>query len=108
MTALTLTLLFLFVGTALAASRPAHMKLWLCIHAHERSAWNDPDPPYFGGLQMGEWFHRTYAGDLTRRRGHADRWTPMEQMWVAENAYRRERYSRAWVFHQWPTARGCL
>lgn len=89
-----------------ASTNPLHLKLWLCVHYQERSAWNDPDPPYFGGLQMGWWFMRTYGGRLLAAKGTADRWTPLEQMWVAENAYRREHYSRAWLAGQWPPSRG--
>lgn len=88
------------------AARREHRKLWLCIHRHE-AAWNDSGAPYWGGLQMGWWFHRTYARDLTRRRGTADHWPPVVQMRVAENAYRREGWSRRWLAGQWPTVRYC-
>ena len=33
-------------------------------------------------------FQATYGGDLLRAKGTADHWTPLEQMWVAERAYR--------------------
>ena len=29
-------------------------------------------------------FQRLYGSDLLRRKGTADNWTPLEQMWVAE------------------------
>ncbi len=76
--------------------------MWLCVHAHEHTAWNDPNPPYYGGLQMGDWFISHYAHPP----GKPGDWTPLTQMWVAENAYRREGYSRSWLAGQWPPSRG--
>jgi hypothetical protein len=73
----------------------------MCIHRGE-GRWNDPDAPYYGGLQMGWWFMRTYGAQLLSRKGTADKWTPLEQMHVAEHAYRREGHSRHWLYHQWP------
>jgi len=70
-------------------SRQAHrlprMRAWRCIQRHE-GAWNDPNPPYYGGLQMDLAFQRTYGADLFRRKGTADNWKPIEQIWVAERA----------------------
>jgi hypothetical protein len=84
------------------AARPPHKSGWLCIHRFE-GAWNDPNPPYYGGLQMDLSFQRRYAGDLLRRKGTADHWTPLEQMWVAERAHRSGR-----GYYPWPnTARYC-
>jgi len=84
------------------AQNPPHKRQWLCIHRHE-GAWNDPNPPYYGGLQMDLSFQRAYGLHLLRRKGTADRWTPLEQMWVAERAYRSGR-----GFYPWPnTARYC-
>ena len=84
------------------AQNPPRRAAWLCIHRYE-GAWNDPNPPYFGGLQMDISFQRTYGPELLRRKGTADRWTPLEQMWVAERAYRSGR-----GFYPWPnTARYC-
>ena len=84
------------------AQRPPHRAAWLCIHRYE-GAWNDPNPPYYGGLQMDWSFMRTYGSELLRRKGTADNWTPLEQMWVAERAYRSGR-----GFYPWPnTARYC-
>lgn len=88
--------------------RPPHFDGWVCVHRHEQSAWNDPNAPYYGGLQMGTWFMTTYARRLLRVKGTADRWTPLEQMWVAEKAWKRERYSLTWLRGQWPTSYGCL
>jgi hypothetical protein len=48
-------------------------------------------------------FQRRYGGELLRRKGTADRWTPIEQMWVAERAHRS-----GLGFYPWPnTARSC-
>ncbi len=81
--------------------RPPHLRAWLCIHRYE-GAWSDPNPPYYGGLQMDYGFQRAYGAELLRRKGTADRWTPLEQMWVAERALRRR------GFRPWPrTARLC-
>jgi hypothetical protein len=84
------------------AHRPPHFAAWRCIQRHE-GRWNDPHAPYYGGLQMDLSFQRTYGADLLRRKGTADRWTPVEQMWVAERAHRAGR-----GFYPWPnTARYC-
>jgi hypothetical protein len=84
------------------AHRPPHLRAWRCIHRYE-GLWNDPNAPYYGGLQMDLSFQRTYGRRLLRAKGTADRWTPLEQMWVAEKALRAGR-----GFHPWPTtARLC-
>jgi hypothetical protein len=86
----------------LRAHNPPHAAAWRCIQRHEGS-WNDPSPPYFGGLQMDLTFQRLYGSELLRRKGTAENWTPVEQMWVAERAYRAGR-----GFYPWPnTARYC-
>lgn len=98
------------VATAFAGRKPTvkHRKLWLCIHRQEGS-WHDPHPPYWGGLQMGMWFMRTYAPWHLRRYGTADRWPPAMQVRVAERAFRREGYSVRWLLGQWPnTAPACI
>lgn len=82
--------------------RPPHRAAWLCIQRYEGS-WNDPNAPYYGGLQMDITFQRTYGRYLLRRKGTANRWTPAEQMWTAEKALRAGR-----GFYPWPnTARHC-
>jgi hypothetical protein len=84
------------------AQHPPHERQWLCIH-HFEGAWNDPGPPYYGGLQMDLGFQRAYGGQLLRRKGTANNWTPLEQMWAAERAHRSGR-----GFYPWPnTARYC-
>ncbi len=83
------------------AQHPPHKAQWLCIHRYEGS-WTDPRAPYYGGLQMDIEFQRRYARRLLRAKGTADHWMPLEQMWVAERAYRTR------GFWPWPnTARWC-
>jgi hypothetical protein len=84
------------------AMNPPHEAAWRCIQRYE-AAWNDEAGPYYGGLQMDLSFQRAYGAELLRRKGTADNWTPVEQMWVAERAYRAGR-----GFYPWPnTARFC-
>jgi Transglycosylase-like domain len=89
------------------AKRPPHRSQWLCIHRYERhpvQGWRTrTGNGYYGGLQMDIDFQRAYGPELLRRKGTANHWTPVEQMWVAERAYRSGR-----GFHPWPnTARYC-
>jgi hypothetical protein len=82
--------------------RPPHRGAWLCIKQHE-GHWKDPNAPYWGGLQMSMQFQRAFGRYLLRRKGTANRWTPVEQMWAAEQALRA-----GLGFHPWPnTARRC-
>jgi len=84
------------------AAHPPHKSGWLCIHRYEGD-WTDSGDPYWGGLQMDRGFMSTYAPRVLLRRGLANHWTPLEQMWVAERAHRRGR-----GFYPWPnTARSC-
>jgi hypothetical protein len=86
----------------LKAIHPPHKGSWLCIHRYEGS-WRDSGDPYWGGLQMDRGFMSGYAPRYLLDRGFADNWTPLEQMWVAERAYRSGR-----GFYAWPsTARMC-
>jgi hypothetical protein len=83
------------------AHNPPHKAQWLCIHRYEGS-WTDSGSPYYGGLQMDVGFQQAYGLVLYRAKGTADHWTPLEQMWVAERAYRTR------GFWPWPnTARYC-
>ena len=89
------------------AANPPHRNGWLCIHRHERhpaQGWRThTGNGYYGGLQMDITFQRAYGHELLRSKGTADRWTAVEQMWVAERAYRSGR-----GFYPWPnTARAC-
>lgn len=84
------------------AHNPPHEAQWRCLQRHE-GPWRDARDPYWGGLQMDRAFMLTYAPRHLLRRGWADRWTPIEQMWVAERAHRAGR-----GFYPWPnTARIC-
>jgi hypothetical protein len=84
------------------AARPPHRRGWSCIHRFE-GGWRDSGDPYWGGLQMDRGFMRTYAPRVLLRRGWADHWTALEQMWVAERAHRSGR-----GYSPWPsTARFC-
>jgi hypothetical protein len=84
------------------AAGPPHRNAWLCLHRYEGS-WRDDGGPYYGGLQMDIGFQQHYGRVLLRTKGTADHWTPLEQMWVAERAYRAGR-----GFSPWPnTARYC-
>ena len=90
------------VRTQVTAQHPPHARAWACIHRYEGS-WTDADAPYYGGLQMDLGFQRTYGRSLLARKGTANNWTPLEQMWVAERALRAGR-----GFYPWPnTARYC-
>jgi hypothetical protein len=81
---------------------PMHRNAWMCIHRYEGS-WRDDGGPYYGGLQMDIGFQSRYGGILLRTKGTANNWSPLEQMWVAEHAYRTGR-----GFYPWPnTARFC-
>jgi hypothetical protein len=84
------------------AKHPPHAAAWRCLQRYEGS-WRDAGGPYYGGLQMDLGFQRHYGAYLLRRKGTADHWTPLEQMWVAERALRAGR-----GFYPWPnTARAC-
>jgi hypothetical protein len=89
------------------AAHPPRRSAWMCIHRYERhpgQGWaTRTGNGYYGGLQMDLSFQRTYGPELLHRKGTADKWTPIEQMWVAERAYRSGR-----GFYPWPnTARYC-
>ena len=89
-----------------AAQRPPHLRQWLCIYRHERhprQGWRTrTGNGFYGGLQMDLAFQRRYAPWLLRRKGTANRWSPVEQIWIAE----RGRKVQGW--YAWPnTARAC-
>ena len=85
------------------AQHPPHAAAWRCIQHFEAGWWRDSGAPYYGGLQMDLGFQRTYGRYLLRKKGTAEHWTPLEQMWVAERALRAGR-----GFYPWPnTARFC-
>lgn len=80
---------------------PPHFSQFMCIHHYEGS-WTDTGAPYYGGLQMDTGFQTSYAPQRLRAKGTADQWSPLEQIWTAEQAFK----SRG--FWPWPnTARYC-
>ena len=84
------------------AHNPPHEAAWRCLQRYEGS-WSDPHDPYWGGLQMDRSFMRVYAPRHLLRRGWANTWTPIEQMWVGERALLAGR-----GFYPWPsTGRIC-
>lgn len=91
-------------GEASTITPLEHLTDWTCIHGHE-GAWNDATGNgYWGGLQMNVSFMLTYGRDMIRRYGgYANRWSPRDQIIVAERAYDAGR-----GFEPWPnTARMC-
>ena len=88
--------------TWVRAKHPPHAAAWRCLQRYEGS-WADAGGPYYGGLQMDLGFQQRYGAYLLRRKGTANHWTPLEQMWVAERALRAGR-----GFYPWPnTGRIC-
>ena len=80
------------------ALQPPHHQNWLCIHRYE-GAWNaQTGNGFYGGLQMDLTFQRHYGAWLLKKKGPAHRWTPIEQIWVAE----RGRRVQGW--YPWPNA----
>jgi hypothetical protein len=73
-----------------------------CIHRFE-GRWTDPNPPYWGGLQMDRSFYTTYGDWAAQAFGTPDRWPVSVQMAVAIRALTSGR-----GFYPWPnTARMC-
>ncbi len=69
------------------ATHPPHLRAWYCIH-HREGAWNDPNAPYWGGLQMDMNFQQAYGPWLLKHKGTADHWTPLEQIWAGVRAWK--------------------
>lgn len=89
------------------ARKPVHLSLWVCVHRQERTAWNDPNAPYWGGYQLSEWFISNYEKlGVPHPPGTPDQWTPLAQTLFVEGAYEKEHYSRSWLWTQWPPSRG--
>lgn len=84
---------------------------WNCIHSHERGAagWaTNTGNGYYGGLQMDYDFMSTYGAELLRAKGTADKWTPAEQMIVAQRAHDGYGGHAGRGYYPWPnTARAC-
>ena len=73
-----------------------------CVHGFE-GPWDDPNAPYYGGLQMDLDFQRGYGPEFLRAFGTADQWPRSVQVAVAIRAYLAGR-----GFYPWPnTARAC-
>lgn len=79
------------------AHHPPHLQAWYCIHRHE-GPWNDPNAPYWGGLQMDMNFMSAYGHWLLVHKGTADHWTPLEQIWAGVRAWRQR------GFEPWSTS----
>jgi hypothetical protein len=79
-----------------AAKNPPRLGAWLCIRRREGPWTANTGNGYYGGLQMDITFQRTYGAFLLRTKGRAHRWTPTEQIWIAERAYRSGRGFRPW------------
>jgi Transglycosylase-like domain len=90
-------------SVAKRAHRPPHASGWRCIHRYEASWSANTGNGYYGGLQMDLGFQHLYGAFLLRTKGTADRWSPLEQMWVAERAHRSGRGFWPWL----NTARYC-
>ena len=80
----------------LRAQHPPHARAFLCIHRYEGPWTAATGNGYYGGLQMDLAFQRHYGAQLLRRKGTADRWTPLEQIWAAEKALRAGRGYWPW------------
>ena len=73
----------------------------ICIHGYEGS-WQDPNGPYYGGMQMDTEFQSTYGPLYVDRWGTADHWPVWAQLHTAWRAWQ----TRGW--YPWPnTARWC-
>ena len=93
-----------------APTRPPHYDAWICIHSGKGAAWGTGEGAwnantgngYYGGLQFAQSTWDRNGGRKYASR--ADLATPLQQMWIAESAWRESGGS----FSQWPnTARAC-
>jgi hypothetical protein len=84
-----------------APTRPPHYYQWLCIHGREGAWTSNTGNGHYGGLQFADSTWKRNGGE--RYASRADLASPLEQMWVAESAWRESGGS----FAQWPTARAC-
>jgi hypothetical protein len=67
----------------------------MCVHSHE-GAWNDPNAPYYGGMQMDYSFQAAYGAEWLAAYGTADHWPPVDQLHAAYRAWQ----ARGWS--PWP------
>jgi hypothetical protein len=87
------------------ARRIPRWSAWQCIAEYESGHdWHVSGGTYWGGLQMDVEFQRTYGEDMIERHhgGLANTWTPVEQIVVANRAWKTR------GFQPWPvTSRIC-
>jgi hypothetical protein len=84
-----------------ALSAVGFLKGARCIHGKE-GKWNDPDSPFYGGMQMDLEFQQTYGKAFYARWGTADKWPRWSQLYAAYLGW-KERF-----WYPWPnTARDC-
>lgn len=85
-----------------APDRPPHYSEWLCIHAGEGAWTSNTGNGYYGGLQFSSSTWARNGGHKYASEAHLA--SPIQQMWIAENAWAESGGS----FAQWPlTARRC-
>lgn len=113
---LVITILTLTATSTVQAKNYDYVKSGLlCIHSYEGS-WTDPNPPYWGGLQMDMNFQNAYGYRIIGKNhpawrhkesfvakwGTADHWPVWAQIAAGRHGY----YARGWS--PWPnTARAC-
>jgi hypothetical protein len=76
-------------------ARPPHKRAFLCMHRGEGSWRAATGNGYYGGLQMDRAFMRHYGAYLLRVKGTANRWSPLEQIWIGEHGRRAQGWG-AW------------
>lgn len=112
---MTTAIVFALLGAGTSAGANSEVRTTdvvhglMCIHHYEGS-WTDPNPPYWGGLQMDLSFQAAYGWVelhgtriyFNRIWGTADHWPVWAQLQAGINAYQ----VRGW--NPWPnTARDC-
>lgn len=101
-----ITALLLLAQTGHAKGEFRRVPYWwvreaLCVHLGEGS-WRDPNPPFYGGMQMDMAFMRHHGGWMLRHFGTADHWSPRAQLVVAYRGWKVQGWAA------WPTtARRC-
>lgn len=78
-------------------SWPPHHALWMCIHGHEASDWQNQDTGHNGhynGLQM----HWSWGYGIS---GNPANYTQLEIEWAAERGYIASGFSYRWLTGQW-------
>lgn len=78
-------------------SYPPHHSLWMCIHGHEASDWQNQDTGHNGhynGLQM----HWNWGYGIS---GNPANYTQLEIEWAAERGWNASNHSTRWLMGQW-------